>query len=86
MRIRHKPKPFAMRMRPPWSVGVTTAMAGEMVDMAISSTGLKDCMLHVRAPTLLASIKRRMNSKQENNRCRWVSSAQHYFEELKARL
>lgn len=52
MRIRHKPKPFAMRMRPPWSVGVTTAMGGEMVDIAASITKYYNRTLHVRADHL----------------------------------
>ncbi len=52
IRIRHKPKPFAMRIRPPWSVGVTTAMGGEIVDIAASTTRSKDWTLHVRADRL----------------------------------
>ena len=52
IRIRHKPKPFAMRIRPPWSVGVTTAMGGEIVDIAALTTRFKHWTLHVRADRL----------------------------------
>ncbi len=41
-----------MRIRPPWSVGVTTAMGGEIVDIAASTTRSKDWTLHVRADRL----------------------------------
>lgn len=37
MRIRDRPKPLVMRMKAPWSEGVTTDIGGKTVDMAIPS-------------------------------------------------